>query len=70
MHVDDPELWLKIDEIPDEELWAVRRHLKRKLSISCNNRARKMWMRGGVHPVQVLASGVLMEPYSYQRTRI
>ncbi|PKO17794.1 MAG: alpha-glucan phosphorylase [Chloroflexi bacterium HGW-Chloroflexi-10] len=64
MHVDDPELWLKIDEIPDEELWAVRRHLKRKLSISCNNRARKMWMRGGVHPVQVLASGVLMEPYS------
>jgi starch phosphorylase len=63
-HVDDPELWLKIDEIPDEEIWAVRRHLKRKLSISCNNRARKMWMRGGVHPVQVLASGVLMEPYS------
>jgi len=61
---DDPELWSKIDLIPDHELWAVRKHLKRKLTVFCNERARKMWQKGNFHPVQVLASGVMMEPYS------
>ncbi len=63
-HSDDPEMWLKIELIPDEELWAVRKHLKRKLTVACNERARSLWQRGDAHPVQVLASGVLMEPYS------
>ena len=53
-----------VDLIPDHEIWAVRRHLKRKLTVFCNERARKMWQQGGFHPVQVVASGVLMEPYS------
>ena len=61
---DDPEMWAKIDLIPDHELWAVRKHLKRKLTVFCNERARAMWQHGGAHPVQVIASGVLMEPYS------
>ncbi len=61
---DDVELWSKIDQIPDHELWAVRKHLKRKLTIFCNERARNMWQTGNYHPVQVVASGVLMEPYS------
>lgn len=63
-HSDDPEMWLKIELIPDHELWAVRKHLKRKLTVACNERARSLWQRGDAHPVQVLASGVLMEPYS------
>ena len=29
---DDPELWSKIDSIPDHELWAVRKHLKKKIN--------------------------------------
>ncbi len=29
--IDDPEIWEAINNIPDEELWEVRRHLKRKL---------------------------------------
>ena len=63
-HSDDPEMWLKIELIPDEELWEVRKHLKRKLTVACNERARTLWQSGEAHPVQVLASGVLMEPYS------
>lgn len=35
-HMDDPEMWARIDLIPDAELWAVRRHLKRKLVIYAN----------------------------------
>ncbi len=63
-HADDPEMWTKVEAIPDHELWAVRKHMKRKLTVYCNERARKMWQQGGFHPVQVVASGVLMEPYS------
>jgi starch phosphorylase len=62
--VDDPEMWSLIDHIPDSELWAVRRHLKNKLVSYAIERARKQWVRGGFHPVQVVASGVLLEPYS------
>uniref|UniRef100_UPI002ADDA021 alpha-glucan family phosphorylase n=1 Tax=Thermanaerothrix sp. TaxID=2972675 RepID=UPI002ADDA021 len=63
-HLDEPELWDRIAGIPDHELWAVRQHLKRKLALYVNERARQLWMRGNVHPSQVLASGVFLEPYS------
>ncbi|PKO04895.1 MAG: alpha-glucan phosphorylase [Chloroflexi bacterium HGW-Chloroflexi-3] len=61
---DEPEIWENIERIPDFELWAVRKHLKRKLTVYCNEVARRKWQEGGFHPVQVVASGVLMEPYS------
>lgn len=63
-HLDDPDLWQDIINVPDEELWAVRRHLKRKLVFYMRDRAREMWLRGDVHPVQVIASGVLLDPYA------
>ncbi|MCS7246926.1 MAG: alpha-glucan family phosphorylase [Anaerolineales bacterium] len=61
---DDFELWEKVMEIPDEKLWEVHRHLKRKLAYYIRERARWMWARGNVHPVQVIASGVLLDPYA------
>ncbi len=63
-HIDDPDMWALIDNIPDGELWAVRRHLKNKLVSFAIERARRQWVAGGFHPVQVVASGVLLEPYS------
>jgi starch phosphorylase len=38
--------------------------LKRKLAIFANERARRQWLTGTVHPVQVIAGGVMLEPYS------
>ncbi len=63
-HLDDPDLWDDVENIPDEELWVVRRHLKRKLVFYMRDRAREQWLRDGVHPVQVIASGVLLDPYA------
>jgi starch phosphorylase len=63
-NIDDPDLWNAISNIPDEELWAVRRHLKRKLVIYMRERARSQWSRDEVHPVQVIASGALLNPYA------
>jgi glycogen phosphorylase len=43
-HVDDPETWERIEEIPDAELWTIRRHLKRKLVYYMRERARGQWL--------------------------
>ena len=63
-HLDEPELWSKLDEIPDFELWAVRQHLKRKLAFYLRERVRDRWTHGGFHPVQVVSSGLLLNPYA------
>ncbi|HEX9090326.1 MAG TPA: alpha-glucan family phosphorylase, partial [Anaerolineales bacterium] len=63
-HIDDPETWERIENIPDTELWAIRRHLKRKLTIYVLQRAREQWLTASVHPVQVIASGALLDPYA------
>jgi len=63
-HVEEMGIWEKILEIPDHELWLARRHLKRKLASFVRERARRQWMRDGVHPVQVIAAGALLDPYA------
>ncbi|MEA2007884.1 MAG: alpha-glucan family phosphorylase, partial [Chloroflexota bacterium] len=63
-HIDDQGIWEAVDNIPDEEIWAVRRHLKRKLVFYMRERAREQWLYEGVHPVQVVAAGTLLNPYA------
>jgi starch phosphorylase len=61
--LDDFEMWEKIENISRDELWAVRGHLKRKLMQYIQERARKQWLQGELHPVQVIAEGVMLDPY-------
>ncbi len=49
-NIDNPEIWDNIINIPDEELWAVRRHLKRKLVFYMRERARGQWIQDKIHP--------------------
>ena len=63
-HIDDPNMWAKVENIPDEEFWRVRRHLKRKLVAYTIQRARGQWQTTQRHPVQTIASGVLLDPYA------
>ncbi len=60
--LDDPDMWERIEAIPDSELWQVRIHLKRKLVSYMVGRARSEWATDNVHPVQTVASGVLLDP--------
>jgi starch phosphorylase len=62
--LDDPDLWLKLDKIPASALWDVRMHLKRKLAFYMRERVRERWRAGGYHPVQVVSSGVMINPYA------
>ena len=61
-HADDPEIWDQVRNIPDDELWAIRRHLKRKLVYYITDFSRNRWMKGGMAPIQVLAGGALLDP--------
>jgi len=63
-NIDNPEVWENFNNIPNEELWAVRRHLKRKLVFYMRERAREQWVKDNIHPVQVVASGALLNPYA------
>jgi starch phosphorylase len=62
--IEDPDVWELVNNIPDELLWTVRKHLKRKLIAYIRERARQGWLHGGWHPVQVVAAGVLLDPYA------
>ena len=63
-HLDEAERWSRLDSIPDGELWEVHLHLKRKLAFYLRERVRDRWMAGGFHPVQVVSSGVMINPYA------
>jgi starch phosphorylase len=59
---DDPALWDRLDEIPDEVLWEAHQHLKGKLLAFVDTRTRQRWRGGGMDAGQVLASGALLDP--------
>ncbi len=61
-NLDDAEMWKKVEDIPDEVLWEVRRHQKRQLNSYIARSARRVWVTGSKHPVQIIAGGVLLEP--------
>ncbi len=63
-NIDDPQVWEKIKDVPNEDLWEVRRHLKRKLMMYLRDRSRSQWLNDGIHPVQVVAGGALLDPYA------
>jgi glycogen phosphorylase len=61
--IDDPSLWDAIDTIPAEEFWQMRLNQKRILVTFLRNRIRKQWLTGNLHPVQVVAGGVMLDPH-------
>ena len=62
--VETTENWGKMNDRHDMELWTIRRHLKRKMAYYIQERARDQWLNEDIHPVQVIASGVLLDPYA------
>ncbi|MCC7116882.1 MAG: alpha-glucan family phosphorylase [Anaerolineales bacterium] len=62
--LDDPAIIQKIDAISDEKIWYLHLHLKHKLAFYLRERVRDRWRAGGFHPVQVVSSGVLINPYA------
>jgi len=59
---DQPAVWEKVFNIPDEELWDARRWLKNKLIGYMQNRARRRWCEDHVKSAQAIAMGGLFDP--------
>jgi starch phosphorylase len=59
---DDPALWERILDVPDEELWAAHLHLKRKLMTLIRERARRGRVERKMDAEQVLSAGTLLDP--------
>jgi starch phosphorylase len=55
-------IWEMINEIPDEELWAVHIQLKRKLINRIREHKRRKWVSEGTDPVNVVSGGALLDP--------
>lgn len=59
---DKRSMWQRVADIPDDELWAVRQAVKRKLMSFVRERARTGWINGQLQPSQVIARGTLLDP--------
>jgi starch phosphorylase len=59
---DDPALWSRILDIPDEELWAARQALREYLFRFIRERARSRWKEEHVSAARVVAAGTLLDP--------
>jgi starch phosphorylase len=59
---DDPRLWDKIPDIPDERIWGVHLQLKRKLVGAIRERMRNRWSEGEISLQQMVALGALLDP--------
>ena len=60
---DNPAIWHRILDVPDHEIWEVRRFLKRKLLNFIRHRIRSGWTGGRMEASQVLAGGALLDPH-------
>ncbi|MCB8959787.1 MAG: alpha-glucan family phosphorylase [Ardenticatenales bacterium] len=59
---DDPALWTRLGEIPDNVLWDTHIKLKQKLLHRMRERARIRWVDGRNDTTQVLTNGTLLDP--------
>ncbi len=59
---DDPAVWERIAEIPDEDLWKTHYWLKIKLIDAVRERARQRWVKDRISTTKVLAGGTLLDP--------
>ena len=59
---DEPAIWDKIMEIPDEDLWAARNALRNYLFAFIRERARSRWKEEHVSAARVVAAGTLLDP--------
>jgi starch phosphorylase len=58
---DDPLIWEKVKDIPDDVLWNFHRWRKVKLISTILDRARQRWSKDKVSPIQPLAMGALLD---------
>lgn len=62
MHADDPELWQRVDRIPDAELWRAHCLLRARLVTEARYRAERQWRAAGESEQLVRSAKRLLHP--------
>ena len=61
---DDPAIWRPLLDVPDEEMWEVRKGLRAFLFAFIRERMRLRWTQERVSPPRVVAGGTLLDPHA------
>jgi starch phosphorylase len=61
-NIDDQQMWDRVLETPDAELWALRQRLRQDLFVSIRERTRARWTDEHVSPNRIVAAGALLDP--------
>jgi starch phosphorylase len=59
---DDPALWDRLLDVPDEDLWEMRLHLKADLFAAIRERMRARWTGERVSPARIVSAGSMLDP--------
>ncbi len=59
---DEPMLWERIEDVPDQLLWDAHTYLKSKMFSAMRERARQARITQQASPEHLLASGILLDP--------
>jgi glycogen phosphorylase len=54
--------WEQVDQIPDEDIWAVRRQLRATLVEDSRRRVRSSWLERGASPAELGWTGSILDP--------
>jgi starch phosphorylase len=61
-HQDDDAFWNRLDDIPDEDLWATRQTLRAELFVFIRERLRQRWTMEKPGPLQIVRGGAMLDP--------
>ena len=61
-HVDEPELWERLNDIPDAELWQMRQSLRMDLFSFIRERMRSRFSQEHVGQSRIVSAGAMLDP--------
>jgi starch phosphorylase len=63
-HHDNPEIWERLNDIPDADIWSARQILRAELFIFMRERLRQRWAMERVSPLQIVRGGAILDPHA------
>ena len=60
--ISDQNVWRKVEEIPDDELWRIHERRRQRLVAFCRNRLRKQLEKKGALPSEIKEASQVLDP--------
>jgi starch phosphorylase len=61
-HVDEPELWERLNDVPDAEIWQMRQALRKDLFSFIRERMRSRFLQEHVGQSRIVSAGAMLDP--------